>query len=124
MLLHCSVINPRNLWMENWECLTEDVLYRQSTLQCCPRLTLSDSQRQAYGLAEIEEVLRKYGQSLHDIKDMPKPNRSLLETVRNQLIAIEMSCNREQLSREFMALHQGLNKEQLNAYVAIVDSVQ
>ncbi|GJY58288.1 uncharacterized protein Tco_0458180 [Tanacetum coccineum] len=59
MLLLCDVAVPLKLWETNWQALSEDI---------------------------IQELLRRFGRSLTDFKDLPQPNPNFLTNMDNRLI--------------------------------------
>ncbi|XP_022004019.1 uncharacterized protein LOC110901502 [Helianthus annuus] len=71
MLLFCEVNRPVQLWAQNWEILSDDILYLKRRLFMFPGLHLSDDQLKNYCLIELNELLEKNGKSLSDFTDIP-----------------------------------------------------
>ncbi|XP_035845668.1 uncharacterized protein LOC110873237 isoform X3 [Helianthus annuus] len=71
MLLFCEVNRPAQLWAQNWEILSDDILYMKRRHFMFPGLHLSDDQLKNYCLIELNELLEKNGKSLADFTDMP-----------------------------------------------------
>jgi hypothetical protein len=55
ILCHCEVTNKRILWDSTWEVLSKDMQYRRRRILNFPMLQLSNSQKRAYALLEIEK---------------------------------------------------------------------
>ncbi|XP_022030895.2 uncharacterized protein LOC110931830 [Helianthus annuus] len=123
MLLFCEVNRPAHLWAQNWEILSDDILYMKRRHFMFPGLHLSDDQLKNYCLIELNELLEKNGKSLADFTDMPQPDTSLLDKMHNRLIREEMSYNRKQLTDEHGQLYASLNTEQTAIYDRVIDSV-
>ncbi|XP_021974611.2 uncharacterized protein LOC110869685 [Helianthus annuus] len=90
MLLFCEVNRPAQLWAQNWEILSDDILYLKRRLFMFPGLHLSDDQLKNYCLIELNELLEKNGKSLSDFTDMPQSDTSLLDKMDNRLIREEL----------------------------------
>ncbi|GJX85288.1 uncharacterized protein Tco_0336062 [Tanacetum coccineum] len=84
MLLFCDVARPLKLWETNWQALSEDILHKKQKLYKYPELQLTDEQIRNYCLIEIQELLRRFGRSLTDFKDLPQPNPNLLTNMDNR----------------------------------------
>ncbi|XP_035829924.1 uncharacterized protein LOC118479488 [Helianthus annuus] len=95
MLLFCEVNRPSQLWSQNWEILSDDILYMKRRLYMFPGLHLSDDQLKNYCLIEVNELLEKNGKSLVDFPDMPQPDTSLLDRMDNRLIREVLSYNKK-----------------------------
>lgn len=67
--------------------LTEDIQYAHQKKHGMQQLQLSEEQIHAYTLMEIEKIMRTMGSFLNKIKQMPKPNESLLHELSNRLLA-------------------------------------
>ncbi|XP_022014702.1 uncharacterized protein LOC110914199 [Helianthus annuus] len=123
MLLFCEVNRPAQLWAQNWEILSDDILYLKRRLFMFPGLHLSDDQLKNYCLIELNELLEKNGKSLSDFTDMPQPDTSLLDKMYNRLIREELSYNKKKMTDEHDRLYASLNTEQTVIYDTIIDSV-
>ncbi|XP_035837311.1 uncharacterized protein LOC110893612 [Helianthus annuus] len=123
MLLFCEVKRPSQLWSQNWEILSDDILYMKRRLYMFPGLHLSDDQLKNYCLIELNELLEKNGKSLVDFPDMPQPDTSLLDRMDNRLIREELSYNKKKMTDEHEQLYASLNTEQTAIYNTVIDSV-
>ncbi|PWA53848.1 hypothetical protein CTI12_AA438830 [Artemisia annua] len=120
-LLAKEVSRPRQLWQENWEALSEDILHKKRKHFRYPTLELTEEQIQNYCLVEIEELLHKFGRSLAEFEDLPRPNPKLLTNMDNRLIreALDFDMNRSKIEHE--QLHSMLNTDQLLIYQSVID---
>ncbi|XP_035837612.1 uncharacterized protein LOC110893035 [Helianthus annuus] len=123
MLLFCEVNRPAQLWAENWEILSDDILYMKRRLFMFPGLHLSDDQLKNYCLIELNELLEKNGKSLSDFTDMPQPDTSLLDKMDNRLIREELSYNKKKITDEHDRLYASLNTKQTAIYDTVIESV-
>nr|XP_043631500.1 uncharacterized protein LOC122602952 [Erigeron canadensis] len=123
ILLFCDVCSPLQLWNQNWETLSEDVLYRKRKQFRFPTLHLSDEQIKNYCLVDIQEVLQRNGKSLEDFSDLPKPDETLLTAMDNRLIREELSYNQTQEALEHEQLFSKLNPDQMTIYQKVISSV-
>ena len=123
LLLFCEVSNPLQLWTNNWQALSDDILHRQRRLFQHPDLQLTQEQIQNYALLEIEKILIQNGKSLRDFDTVPLPNMELLNQLTNSLIREETGYNKEELRKEHEKLFARLNSYQQAVYNAVMDSV-
>ncbi|PWA43182.1 hypothetical protein CTI12_AA538170 [Artemisia annua] len=77
---------PLQLWEENWEVLSEDILHNKRKIFNYPELELTEEQIKNYCLIEIQQLLNRNGRSLADFPDLPRPDPSLLTNLDNRLI--------------------------------------
>lgn len=70
-----------------------------------------------------KSTLLKKQKTLDDIDNMAKVDRNLVESLQNKLILSEMNYNSNSSAEEFNKLYNGLNQDQLNAFNAIIKSV-
>nr|GEV68275.1 hypothetical protein CTI12_AA123990 [Tanacetum cinerariifolium] len=98
ILLFCDVNRPLKLWEENWEDLSEDIMYRKEQIQ-------------NYYLIEIQELLNKNRRSLADFPDIPHPNPKLLTYLENCLIREALAYDINKSKIEHQKLHSLLNPE-------------
>ena len=70
ILLFCEVSKPRQLWKENWEALSEDILHKKRKRFRYPDFQLTEEQIQNYCLVEIEELLHRFGKSLTEFEGL------------------------------------------------------
>ena len=52
-----------------WEALSKDIQYKRRIMLNFPMLQLTDSQKKAYALIEIEKLMRQEGKTLKDYPD-------------------------------------------------------
>ena len=123
LILFCEVTDQHNLWIKNWEILTEDILYRERRHYGNEELQLNSEQLQAYALYDIEKIMNKHAKSLRDFESLPFPDTSLVNVSRNTLIMDELNYDREALKEEHEALYNSLNRDKKAVYEAIVDAV-
>nr|XP_043618055.1 uncharacterized protein LOC122589793 [Erigeron canadensis] len=123
ILMFCDVRSPLEIWNENWETLSEDILYRLRRQFKFPNLHLSDEQIKNYCLVEIQEILQRNGKSLDDFSDIPKPDETLLTAMDNRLIREELSYNQSQEALEHEQLFHKLNPDQMTIYENVIASV-
>ena len=123
ILLFCEVSRPRQLWQENWESLSEDILHKKRKQFRYPGLELTEEQVQNYCLVEIEELLHKFGRSLAEFEDLPRPNPKLLTNMDNRLIreALDFDMNSSKIEHD--QLHSMLNTDQQLIYQDVIESV-
>ncbi|GJV81518.1 ATP-dependent DNA helicase PIF1-like protein [Tanacetum coccineum] len=123
MLLFCDVARPLKLWEENWKHLSEDILHKKRKLFKYPGLQLTDEQIRNYCLMELQELLRRFGRSLSEFKDLPQPNPALLTNLDNRLIREALDFDFKKSKIEHQHLHSMLNPEQRLIYEDVVQSV-
>ncbi|KAL8140113.1 LOW QUALITY PROTEIN: hypothetical protein V2J09_006134 [Rumex salicifolius] len=116
----CNVTNPRKVWDDNWDILSEDVLYKKRREFRFPTLEFSENPIKNYCLVNIEEVLATNGKSLEDFPEMPLPDKSVMTDLDNRLIQEEMSYNITMLIEEHQNLHESLNDEQGVIYDKVI----
>ncbi|GKD95727.1 ATP-dependent DNA helicase PIF1-like protein, partial [Tanacetum coccineum] len=86
MLLFRDVSRPHKLWEDNWKALSEDIVHKKRKIFKYPDLQLTDEQIRNYCLLEIQELLNRYGRSLADFQDLPRPDPRLLTYMDNRTI--------------------------------------
>nr|XP_043619723.1 uncharacterized protein LOC122591524 [Erigeron canadensis] len=123
ILMFCDVRSPLEIWNENWETLSEDILYRKRRQFKFPNLHLSNEQIKNYCLVEIHEILQRNGKSLDDFSDIPKPDETLLTAMDNRLIREELNYNQSQEALEHEQLFHKLNPDQMTIYENVIASV-
>lgn len=74
--------------------------------------------------SEIEKLLNDVGKSLRDFSTLPVPDERYMRDLDNRLINDELSHNRADMQEQHDKLYKNLNKEQLNAYESIIQSVR
>nr|GEV70655.1 zinc finger, CCHC-type [Tanacetum cinerariifolium] len=77
---------PQELWNENWEAMSEDILHKKRKLFKYPELELRNEQIQNYCIMEIKEWLNRHGRDLSDFLNQLKPNPKLVTNIDNRLI--------------------------------------
>ncbi|GJY01554.1 ATP-dependent DNA helicase PIF1-like protein, partial [Tanacetum coccineum] len=90
---------PLKLWETNWQALSEDILHKKRKLYKYLELQLTDEQIRNYCLIEIQELLRRFGRSLTDVKDLPQPNPNLLTNMDNRIASLLLPAGRTAHSR-------------------------
>lgn len=123
ILIFCEVTSPLKLWEQNWESLSEDILYKKRKHFMFPGLQLSDEQKKNYCLVEIQDLLERNGRSLDDYADLPKPDPALLTTLDNRLIREELSYNGKLETEQHNHLYASLNTDQKSIYEKVIQSV-
>ena len=123
ILCHCEVTSPKMLWDSTWEALSEDIQYKRRIILNFPTLQLTDSQKKAYALIEIEKLMRQAGKTLKDYPDIELPNAAELEELGNRLINEEVNYDMDKLKDEHKIILNNLNQDQKKAYDAIMESV-
>ena len=124
ILCHCEVTSPKTLWDSTWEALSEDMQYKRRIILYFPTLQLTNLQKKAYTLIEIEKLMRQVGKSLKDFPDIELPNAAELEQLGNRLINEEVSYDMEALKREHQMIINNLNQDQKRAFDTIIDFVK
>ncbi|OMP14190.1 DNA helicase PIF1, ATP-dependent [Corchorus olitorius] len=124
MILFCEVTDHYNLWIKNWEILSEDVLYRIRRSASCPDLQLTPEQLQNHALYEIEKIMNGTGRSLREFSTLPMRDLDSITVTRNSLIMDELAYDRNLLTNEHAQLYSGLNVDQRATYDAILDVVR
>ncbi|KAK3211141.1 hypothetical protein Dsin_015847 [Dipteronia sinensis] len=110
-------------WENNWNLLSEDILYRQQRLLNFPELRLTEAQLKNHALYEIEKILEKNNRSLKDFPPLPLPNRDSIHDDNNRLLTEELSHDIQRLIMEHKEMHSGLNVQQMHVFNIIVQSV-
>ncbi|XP_038701878.1 uncharacterized protein LOC119998611 [Tripterygium wilfordii] len=123
LLLFCEVSNPYALWTKHSEILVDGILYNKQKALNFPELQLSEMQIQNYALHEVDQILKKNGKSLSDFDGMPIPKQNLATDLSNRLVCEELNYDRDSLGKKFAKLYSSLNIEQVEAYDAIMESV-
>nr|ABA95557.1 AT hook motif-containing protein, putative [Oryza sativa Japonica Group] len=102
---------------------SEDMQYKRRIILNFPTLRLTDSQKKAYALIEIEKLMRQAGKSLRDYPDIELPNAAEIEELGNRLINEELNYDKDQLKDEHLAILNSLNTDQKKAFDAIMESI-
>uniref|UniRef100_A0A2N9HBD5 ATP-dependent DNA helicase n=1 Tax=Fagus sylvatica TaxID=28930 RepID=A0A2N9HBD5_FAGSY len=123
ILLFCEVSDPYNLWVSNWEILSDDILHRQRRILQYEELRLSNEQIQNYTLEEIENNMVRNGRSLKEFEMMPYPDMMRLRESNNRLIVEELNYDKLGEAEEHARIVQGLNTDQRNIYDEVRKSV-
>ncbi|PWA56057.1 hypothetical protein CTI12_AA422570 [Artemisia annua] len=116
ILLFCDVSKPLQLWEENWEVLSEDILHNKRKVFNYPELELTEEQIKNYCLIEIQQLLNRNGRNLADFPDLPRPDPSLLTNLDNRLIREALDFDAKLSKIEHDQLHSLLNIEQRLIY--------
>lgn len=124
ILLFCEVNSPLQLWDQNWEALSEDILHKKRKQFKFPNLQLTETQIKNYCLVAIKELLNINGKSLSDFPELPMPDPTLLTNMDNRLIREELDYDMKEVSVEHQKLYNSLNSDQRSIYSKVVTSVQ
>ncbi|KAK1668043.1 hypothetical protein QYE76_056202 [Lolium multiflorum] len=81
------------------------------------------SQKQGHTLVEIEKLMRQAGKTLNDYPEIELPNSSEIKELGNRLVNEEMSYNKEEQREEHSRIFGNLNREQINAFDSIMESI-
>jgi len=122
-LCHCEVTEPKRLWESTWEVLSEDIQHKRRLILNFPTLWLTESQKKAYTLIEIEKLMQQTGRSLKNYPDIQLPNADEIQELGNRLINEELNYDRDSLKEELQTILKNINPEQKRAYDAIMESV-
>jgi hypothetical protein len=123
ILCHCEVTNPRILWDSTWEVLSENIQYRRRRILNFPTLQLSDSQKEAYALLEIEKIMRQAGRSMKDYPQIEMPSAYQLGEIRNRLMNEEMNYDKDNERDDHHRIYANLNDGQKIVFHAIMEYV-
>ena len=122
-MCHCEVTEPKRLWESTWEVLLEDIQHKRRLILNFPTLWLTESQKKAYTLIEIEKLMQQTGRSLKNYPDIQLPNADEIQELGNRLINEELNYDRDSLKEELQTILKNINPEQKRAYDAIMESV-
>ncbi|XP_056859714.1 uncharacterized protein LOC130508302 [Raphanus sativus] len=128
MLLNDSLESPENVWEHTWECLSEDIEHRRRIFFKRPvvcdfaGLVLSDEEKKKYALQEIDNLLRRNGDSLERFTKMPAVSESSTND-SNVLILDERSYPREALLETLERDSPKMTDEQKKIFHEITDAV-
>jgi hypothetical protein len=122
-LCHCEVTDPKILWDSTWEVLAKDMQYRRRRILNIQTLQLSNSQKKAYALLEIEKIMRQAGKSMKDYPQIEMPSEDQLGEIRNRLMNEELNYDKDKHSDDHQRIYNNLNDCQKIAFHAIVESV-
>lgn len=123
LLIYCQVSEPVRLWEHCWIKMAEDQLKKQRKAMNFPKLELSEIQLKEYTLNDIEVEFREHGRSLTDFKDMPKPNKTVLDELNNKQENEESKFNVGEETALHETLLPKLNVEQRRIYDEVMESV-
>ncbi|XP_020102630.1 uncharacterized protein LOC109720149 [Ananas comosus] len=116
LIIFCEVGDPKKLWDDCWEMMSDDILYRLKEVLGVPNLKVSQIDLQNYILFELEIMFNKNGSPLSQFK-LPIPTRLLMEDMDNRLLREEMKYDVDTLRCEHSKLFGNLNDEQLPIYL-------
>ncbi|XP_074366716.1 uncharacterized protein LOC141707443 [Apium graveolens] len=112
------------LYMENWRCMSDDILLKRRKLTGRQNLELSDDDLRNYTLGKKEYVLNSIGRSLKNYPTIPMPPSKFLDRSINKLVLEETSYYTKIIFKEHRQLVSNLNNEQKNVYEAVLNSVE
>jgi hypothetical protein len=101
----------------------KDMQYRRRRILNFPTLPLTDEQKKAYALLEIEKLMWQTGRSMKDYLQIEMPNSDLLGEIGNRLINKEMNYDKDSQREEHEKIYNNLNDYQKIAFNAIMESV-
>nr|XP_017245277.1 PREDICTED: uncharacterized protein LOC108216927 [Daucus carota subsp. sativus] len=119
-----QVADPLRLWEQHRVSMADDILYTRRQKANNMSLQLDESEIYKLTLTEIEKLLNDVGKSLRDFSTLPVPDERYMRDLDNRLINDELSHNRADMQEQHDKLYKNLNKEQLNAYESIIQSVR
>ncbi|XP_021714884.1 ATP-dependent DNA helicase PIF1-like [Chenopodium quinoa] len=122
ILLFCEVSEPKTLWEEHWQNLSDDIQYRQRRRLGIEGLCLAEDEIQNYSLYEFEQILKRGNRSLKEFPGIPFPDMTHLEDIGNRMIMEEQNYDTCTLTQESNHLQRGLNVEQKQIYDTIIQS--
>ncbi|KAL0319969.1 UNVERIFIED_CONTAM: hypothetical protein Sradi_5258400 [Sesamum radiatum] len=123
IILFCEVAEPLKLWEQNWEFLSDDILYRQRQILEIYDLNLNSDQLKNYALQDIEKIMNANNRSLKEFPYLPFPDNVEATNLRNRLIVDELCYDRQSLLQEHARLYNGLNADQSRVYDAVIAAV-
>ncbi|MCH79884.1 ATP-dependent DNA helicase PIF1 [Trifolium medium] len=118
-----TMTNPYDVWNSTWKLLADGILYNRRRTLNLPELQVTEDELKNLCLIEIQKLLMRNGRSLSDYKSMPEPLDEDVNNFENQLIADELSYNRDELGVLHASLVQQLTEEQHSVYQKIMTSV-
>ncbi|XP_017226413.1 uncharacterized protein LOC108202501 isoform X1 [Daucus carota subsp. sativus] len=124
IMVNCKVSDLNSLWNNHWKNMVDDILLNQRRITGNPLLILNEKQQQFYALAEIHNLLKTIGKSIKEFNQLPQPPNSYLDCSVNNLIIEETSYNITDMKKEYEQLFASCNKEQLEVYHAVMESVE
>ncbi|XP_019100224.1 PREDICTED: uncharacterized protein LOC104783899 [Camelina sativa] len=112
ILIYCEVSQPLKVWNHCWEYMADDILRKQQRVLNFPILELKPEELKQYTLIEIETLLRQHERSLTDYPEMPQPEKTILEELKNSLLQQEFQFNIQKEKASHDELFRKLNHEQ------------
>uniref|UniRef100_A0A803MS91 DNA helicase Pif1-like 2B domain-containing protein n=1 Tax=Chenopodium quinoa TaxID=63459 RepID=A0A803MS91_CHEQI len=110
ILLFCEVSEPKTLWEEHWQNLSDDIQYRQRRRLGIEGLCLAEDEIQNYSLYEFEQILKRGNRSLKEFPGIPFPDMTHLEDIGNRMIMEEQNYDTCTLTQESNHLQRGDGK--------------
>ncbi|WJX28646.1 DNA helicase [Trifolium repens] len=98
LLLSASMSDPKNVWDQLFEILSDGILYQRRRVLDNPDLVMSNEDLQQFCLLEIDTYLRENGKCLDDFECMPKLLISNNGNFNNILLDNELRNTRLQFS--------------------------
>lgn len=117
ILCHGEVTELKRLWESTWEALSEDIQHKKRLILNFPTLQLTESQKKAYTLIEIEKLMQQTGRSLKNYPEIQLPNADELQELGNRLINEELSYDRDSLKEELQTILKNINPEPKKANI-------
>ncbi|KAI9118223.1 hypothetical protein K1719_010555 [Acacia pycnantha] len=89
----------------------------------CFDLQITNANKEAAGLANIQQLLLRNGRSLNDYPSMPKPDNDLIIDTLDQLILQELNYNKEKEMETSSRFERLMTEEQKKVYEQIINAV-
>ncbi|KAI9113901.1 hypothetical protein K1719_015152 [Acacia pycnantha] len=123
MLLSHSLSDPSIVWEQTKEVICEDLLHVNHRDERFQDLQITNVNKEAAGLANIQQLLLRNGRSLNDYPSMPKPDNDLIIDTSEQLILQELNYNKEKEMETSRRLERLLTEEQKKVYEDIICAI-
>ncbi|KAI9116938.1 hypothetical protein K1719_011937 [Acacia pycnantha] len=123
MLLSHSLFDPAIVWEQTKEVICEDLLHVNHRDERFQDLQITNANKEAAGLANIQQLLLRNGRSLNDYPSMPKPDNDLIIDTSDQLILQELNYNKEKEMETSSSFERLMTEEQKKVYEQIINAI-
>lgn len=125
LLLFCEVTDPKLLWDEAYEKMSDDYIYRLKETFPNRTFYVVDDAVQQQLLSDLEDTLSSFvpSRSLADF-GLPMPSAAMLSMLQNRLLLEETIYDKKLLADHHAQLLPQLNSDQMAIYQNIVSSIQ
>ncbi|KAI9106718.1 hypothetical protein K1719_022246 [Acacia pycnantha] len=123
MLLSHSLFDPSIVWEQTKEVICEDLLHVNHRDERFQDLQITNANKEAPMLANIQQLLLQNGRSLNDYPSMPKPENDLIIDTSEQLILQELNYNKMKEMETSSRLERLMTEEQKKVYEEIICAV-